>query len=169
MSIVRTRTWSLTTPPLIVLHFDWPVETKAIRKLSKSCQHLIKTFLQWHPNLCHSCDFLWFDFSTAKSMTIDLLTDERVFTWLKPTWVAYRNVSHYQFHLCLFDLRLDFNFSLWSNLLYRGKINRSSGRSARNWVTWMLQLTDWNHWRKSCSGRWVSNIRILLTYYNTFS
>ena len=40
MSIIRTQTWSLTTLPLVVLHFDWPVETKAIGKLSKFNQKL---------------------------------------------------------------------------------------------------------------------------------
>ena len=50
MLIVRTRTWSLTTPPLIILAFwlaSWnESHQKVVKKMSKSCQKLIKNFFE---------------------------------------------------------------------------------------------------------------------------
>ena len=50
LTTVGKPTWSLTTTPPKLAHFDWPVEAEAIRKLSKkmsqSCHKLIKRFVQ---------------------------------------------------------------------------------------------------------------------------
>ena len=39
--------WHLRLSYMYFLHFDWPVETKAVRKLSKRCQKLIKNLVEW--------------------------------------------------------------------------------------------------------------------------